>query len=89
MFTNAVNGNKAYSKYYNGLLENTSYDIELHQRYKSGGVYTYSIIINDTVIHEVDNNQAIQFYNVNVWLSDPWHATCDGTISNFKFTQFM
>ncbi|XP_066922075.1 uncharacterized protein [Clytia hemisphaerica] len=87
--TNAVNGDKIHKELFQGLIANTSYDIEFHQRYKSGGVYTYSIVVNGDVIHTVDNNQAVQFYNVKIWLSDPWHRACDGNISNFKFTHFF
>ena len=70
------------------MNENTTYDVEIHQRYKSGGVYIFSVIINGEEVHTADNTQAEQFYNVKVWGATDWIEACNGKISNFKITQF-
>ena len=61
----------------------------MEQRYKSAGVYRYSIIINGEEVHSIDNIQAQQFYNVQAWAPSQWQPTvCDATFSNFTFTNF-
>ena len=58
--TSAVNGQIAYAKYVQPVLFNTEYNVEIHQRYKSGGVYKYTILLNGEEIHSTDNTQAEQ-----------------------------
>uniref|UniRef100_A0A7M5UH76 Uncharacterized protein n=1 Tax=Clytia hemisphaerica TaxID=252671 RepID=A0A7M5UH76_9CNID len=59
--SNSVSGRSQYSYFHNGLTQKTIYEMELHQRYKRGGVYKYSIIINGEEVHTADNTQAEQF----------------------------
>ena len=40
----AVNGNQKHREEYD-LVLNTEYSVEIHQRYKSGGVYKYFILL--------------------------------------------
>ena len=87
-FTSSVNGNADY------VIESTinlneNYYIEIHQRYVSRGDYRYFIKVNGTEIHSVINSNAQQFYNVNVYASDPWYVKANGFISNFQFTNFL
>uniref|UniRef100_A0A7M5UPA6 Uncharacterized protein n=1 Tax=Clytia hemisphaerica TaxID=252671 RepID=A0A7M5UPA6_9CNID len=67
----AVNGNEGYRNYFPIEL-NTEYNVEIHQRYKSGGVYKYSILLNGDEVHSTDNTQARQFYDVKVYTGSPW-----------------
>ena len=87
--TSAVNGIIAYPYYVQPVQFNTEYNVEIHQRYKSGGVYKYSILLNGQEIHSADNTQAQQFYNVKVYTSNPWAHPCNGTISVMKVTNFL
>ena len=64
-------------------------NVEIHQRYKSGGVYKYSIILNGEEIHSTDNTQARQFYDVMVYSGNPEDHACVGTVSDFKITNFL
>ena len=86
-FMNSVNGNPTQEDDYRGLTWNTTYNIEIHQRYKSAGVYRYHVIVNGEKVLSMDNHQAYQYYNVKIWVSDP--NPCDAKISNFKFTHFL
>ena len=90
-FTHAVNGMANYIV--NGEATdnklNDNHHIEIHQRYVSRGDYRYFIKINGTEIHSTINSDARQFYNVNVYASDPWYENVNGFISNFDFTNFL
>ena len=87
--SNEVNG---YPNYYSTagyqINLNESYLIEINQRYVSRGDYRYFYKINGKEIHSVINSDAKQFYNVNVYASDPWYEA-NGFISNFQFTNFL
>ena len=86
----AVNGNQDYYLHPYPLLQvNTEYSVEIRQRYKSGGVYKYSILLNGEEIHSTDNTQAQQFYDVKVSIGDQWYPECKGTISELKITNFL
>ena len=64
------------------------YDLELHQRYLSGGVYKYFIILDGEEIHSGNINPK-QRYGFNVYGSSPTHDACVGTVSEFKLTNFL
>ncbi|XP_066910159.1 uncharacterized protein [Clytia hemisphaerica] len=87
--TSAVNGVITHSKYVDPVQFNTEYNVEIHQRYKSGGVYKYSILLNGEEIHSTDNTQAEQFHDVKVYTGSPWSKACNGTISQLKITNFL
>ncbi|XP_066924021.1 uncharacterized protein [Clytia hemisphaerica] len=84
----AVNGNNKYRNRY-GIMLNTEYNVEIRQRYKSGGVYKYSIFLNGDEVHSTDNTQAQQFYDVTVYISNPWVFPCIGVVSELKMTNFL
>uniref|UniRef100_A0A7M5V1R0 Cnidarian restricted protein n=1 Tax=Clytia hemisphaerica TaxID=252671 RepID=A0A7M5V1R0_9CNID len=84
----AVNGSKNYARYPT-VQYNTEYNVEIHQRDKSGGVYKYSILLNGEEIHSIDNTQAQQFYDMKVYISDPWFPACNGWIKHVKITNFL
>ena len=85
-----VSGNWMYRTVIPTMIEyNTEYSVEIHQRYKSGGVYKYSILLNGEEIHSTDNTQAQQFYDVMVYAGNPIDHACVGTISDFKITNFL
>uniref|UniRef100_A0A7M5WRY4 Cnidarian restricted protein n=1 Tax=Clytia hemisphaerica TaxID=252671 RepID=A0A7M5WRY4_9CNID len=84
----AVNGSKNYARYLT-VQYNTEYNVEIHQRYKSGGVYKYSTLLNGEEIHSTDNTQAQQFYDMKVYISDPWLPACNGWIKYIKITNFL
>ncbi|XP_066932780.1 uncharacterized protein [Clytia hemisphaerica] len=84
----AVNGIISYNIFHT-IQYNTEYNVEIHQRYKSGGVYKYSILFNGEEIHSTNNTQARQFYGVKVYISDPWYNACIGLVKNVKITNFL
>ena len=84
----AVNGDTNY-KHMVVTQYNIEYNVEIHQRYKSGGVYKYSILLNGKEIHSIDNTQAQQFYNMKIYSSDPWYTTRVGWIEDFKITNHL
>ena len=62
----AVNGNKLYRADFTIEL-NTEYNVEIHQRYKSGGVYKYSFLLNTDkkftqwITHKLNNFMMLKF----------------------------
>ena len=68
---------------------NKEYVFEIHQRYKSGAVYKYSIILDGEEIHSKETTDVQQFYNFNVYVTNPTHDACVGTISEFTLTNFL
>ena len=84
----AVNGDR-FSSTSREISFNTEYTVQVHQRYKSGGVYKYSVILNGVEIHSMDNTQASQFFNVKVWAGTPWELSCNGWIKDVKITNFL
>uniref|UniRef100_A0A7M5VBT2 Uncharacterized protein n=1 Tax=Clytia hemisphaerica TaxID=252671 RepID=A0A7M5VBT2_9CNID len=83
----AINGKHKYKGY--TVQYGIDYNVEIHQRYKSGGKYTFFIIINGKRIMKTVNTQAEQFYDVKVYASNLWEPACNGTISDFKITNFL
>ena len=63
--------------------------IEIHQRYISGGDYRYFIKWNGEEIYSVVNETPLQFYNVKVYASDTWYDACPAYIKNFSITNFL
>ena len=80
----AVNKNQRYiCMPYTDINLNEIYQIEIHQRYLSEVNYHIFVKVNGTEIHSVVNSNAQQFYNINVYVSDPWY---DGFILFFEFS---
>ena len=68
---------------YTDINLNEIYQIEIHQRYLSEVNYHIFVKVNSNEIHSVVNSNAQQFYNINVYVSDPWY---DGFITFFEFS---
>ncbi|XP_066929149.1 uncharacterized protein [Clytia hemisphaerica] len=87
----AIHGNVptmlAYSKY--DIQMNKAYDVEIRQRYVSGGLYRYSVSVDGIEEQYHNNFNATQFYDVKIYAGDPWHPVCDGTVSHLKITNFL
>ena len=89
-YVNEVNGNNHWfgSKKF-PISINVETHIELHQQYISNGNYRYFVKVNGEEILSILNAEAHQYYNVNVYASDPWHVQCQGYIKNLKLTNFL
>ena len=48
------------------------------------GKYIFSISVNDNEYHSVENTTPQTFYNVDMWVSDPWYAASPGIIRNLR-----
>ena len=68
-----------------------NYQLEIHQRYKSEGVYKYSIVINGEEVRSNEYDEAQQFYDVKVYLANPFnsYSACTGTVSHFEITNYV
>ena len=49
--------------------------------------YTYQILIDGEVQHEVINTRPRVFRDVNLYASDPWHAAVEGEINNLEYSK--
>ena len=70
-FCSAVNGhpNHCYNFY---LKLNHKYHVNVNQ-VSEGGKFFYQIAVDGKLVHQVENKKALQFSNVNFFLSDPWY----------------
>ena len=87
--SSAVKGNWNWWRNLNGLSEDQTHHIELHQRYASNGDYRYFIEVDGEEVISVLNTDARQFYNVNVYGSNISNDPCPVFISNLKITNFL
>ncbi|XP_066912236.1 uncharacterized protein [Clytia hemisphaerica] len=90
LIDSAVNNNWMYRRYIHRQIHfNTEYNVEIHQRYRSGGVYKYSIFLDGEEVHSTDNTQAQQFYDVKVFVSNQDGFPCLGSVSDLKITNYL
>ena len=62
----------------------------MRHKYKGSGVYEFSIIVYEEVVHTADNNLPLQFHNVKMYTSDGDMAPCTSvTISYLEVTNFL
>ena len=89
--TSAINNNPnfAIKVEANGLAVNVPIQVEVHQRYTSGGSYRFFIVINGEEVFSIINNHAQQFYDIKVYASNRWANPCPGFIKNFEITNFL
>ena len=75
----------------NGLSDEKTHRIEIHQNYSKigGGEYIYSVELDREEVAYFNNTDARQFYNVQVYAGNPWNDPCPVYISNFKITNFL
>lgn len=79
----AVNGNKMHNYQHPAELPiGTTTNVTVKQLKFSEDVYNYTITINGTVVHRVENKQAVSFPNVKVYAGDPWYKCADARINN-------
>ena len=87
----AINGEWNERRNVNGLSDEETHHIEIHQKYfkNGGGKYRYSVQIDGEEVVYFINTDARQFYNVNVYASNPYNDPCPVYISNLKITNFL
>ena len=51
---------------------------------QNNSVFTYSITVNGTENVSIVNTYALEFTNVKVYMSNPWHQPANALIRNFK-----
>jgi len=86
-FATALNGNK------NGIIHNyRQYPMHAfshwyyEQRFNTTSQkYVIKVFINNTLVNEVVNENAVEFQNVKLYVSDPWSQKPDVLIKDFKY----
>ena len=74
------------------LSLNVKHHIEIDQTYYGNSTYRFNVNINGKHVRSKTNLKARQFYNVQVWVSDPWHRILVDNkpiISNLTFVNFL
>ena len=66
-----------------------TYNVEISQRYVSGGNYHFSVLVNGAEVHSKVNEEARQFYGVKFYLTPPWIEASAVEIYNLKHTNFL
>ena len=84
-----MNGDKNWGSNMAEAQYNKGYKIVISQRYKSQGVYTYSVEVNKDIIKVFENTQAEQFFDLKVYVANSFQSVCNGTISNVRMTNFL
>ena len=78
----AISGNWNYcNNYY--VSTNTWINLRMSQKKLAGGRYGFEFNVNNR-IDEVVNSQPVDFTNVKVFASDPWHDSITGAIRKFE-----
>ena len=82
-----VNGNKVYlyisTKKYRA---NKWINIQIYQEL-IGERYIFKIIVDGKTVHQIENKIPKDFYNVKIYVSDPWKTNCKGLIRNLFVTE--
>ena len=86
----AVNSNRNEVIYYEPIPLNAFSRLYYEQRYNTTTQkYVIKVFINSTLVNEIVNNDARDFDNVHVYLSDPWYAAEESVIiKDFKYGIF-
>ena len=74
-FTTTINDNVNYVHNANGVKLNHNYHIIISQTYNKNEKLMYNIVIDDELVHSVENTNPISVDVVQVYLSDPWYAS--------------
>ena len=56
----------------------------ISQRINDKKIYEFQVFLDGTLVWHVLNENAAQFENVNVFLSDPWYPAFDGRMRNLS-----
>ena len=82
-----VNGNRNYGyKCTKKYPANKWINIQIYQEL-IGDKYTFKIKVDGKTVHEVENKIPKDFYNVDIYVSDPWNINCKGLIRNLHITE--
>eukprot|EP00111_Clytia_hemisphaerica_P005368 TCONS_00015514-protein len=65
------------------------YNVDIRQRYLSGGKYRFIVLVNGFEVHSKVNKKARQFYDVKFFFSSPWYEASDVEVYNLKHTNFL
>ena len=79
----AINGNKNTRKTFD-IATNKWIKVELSQNKNKDGSYLFEWVMDNVVVWSITNNQAEDFYNVNVYASNRWYEPFDGALRNIK-----
>ena len=83
----AVNGNRNYKyQYTKKYTANRWFSIDIFQEL-IGERYIFKIKVDGKTVHEVENKIPKDFYNVDIYVSDPWNKNFKGLIRNLLITK--
>ena len=81
-----VNGNKLYkytsTKKYRA---NKWINIQIYQEL-IGEIYIFRIKVDGKTVHEIENKIPKDYFNVDIYVSDPWNKNSKGLIRNLLIT---
>ncbi|XP_065640122.1 uncharacterized protein LOC100209097 isoform X1 [Hydra vulgaris] len=82
----SINGNNNYFFTTKSSLPLNEWSkIEILQRLQFS-VYVFEVRLNEKVVFTINNNDARDFKNVKVYVSDPWYNAQPGLVKNIKIT---
>ena len=82
-----INGNSNYEyQYTKKCTANTWISIDIFQEL-IGDRYIFKIKVDGKRVHEVENKIPKDFYNVEIYVSDPWNQNFKGLIRNLLITE--
>ena len=82
-----VNGNGNYEyKCIKKYPANKWINIQIYQEL-IGERYIFKIIVDGKTVHQIENKIPKDFYNVKIYVSDPWATNCKGIIRNLLITE--
>ena len=80
-------GNRNYEYEYTKKCKvNTWISIDIFQEL-IGERYIFTIKVDGKTVHEVENKIPKDFYNVDIYVSDPWNKNGKGLIRNLLVTE--
>ena len=91
-FTSSIGDRRNYVFNSEELSFNVKHHIEIDQTYYGNSIYRFNVEINGQNVLSTINSKARQFYNVQIWASDPWYhilANDSPVISNLTFVNFL
>ena len=71
------------------IYENQTYFLDIQQRYISNGQYRFFVNINNIEVNSMTNTNAMQFYNVKMYLNGVNNQRPSVDIWNIKHTNFL
>ena len=79
-----VDGDNDYSLKTDPLVHNQWYSILIKSEKMSNGNYKFSITIDNSVIHQIENTTPQAFENVKTYVSTPLFFEANGYLQNFR-----